>query len=320
MQAGYPAMLKELQELAKQPYWVTTLILGVALIVFPCLTIDKEYRWATHPPSTFWPVAVGIILLLLSMMSFGFTMVSTRNTAGWDVGAGLDLTRVKEVDGVLSTTVGRCEIRVVEGRIEDYTPEAGTVIILPCNEYFDDRCVSDTGSALGAYVNRVFEGQAAAFISLVKSEIRKRLGPGTEQQKTNDERAESFGAGRCLLLLKPLDRSVPIALVSTTTQRAGQGLAGRISFLFEGMQELVTHLADARLTEVAMPILGAGHGQIDPSLAFVGLLLAVAEAARYGQGGQRLKRVTIVVFRRGIDSLAVVDRVVVRRALALVGT
>ena len=47
-----------------------------------------------------------------------------------------------------------------------------------------------------------------------------------------------------------------------------------------------------------MPILGAGHGRIDPPLAFVGLLLAVAEAARYGQGGQRLRKVTIIVFKR----------------------
>ena len=69
-----------------------------------------------------------------------------------------------------------------------------------------------------------------------------------------------------------------------------------------------------------MPILGAGHGGIDPPLAFVGLLLAVAEAARYGQGGQRLRRVTIVVFKRDADSPAVVDRVVIRRALALIGS
>ena len=86
------------------------------------------------------------------------------------------------------------------------------------------------------------------------------------------------------------------------------------------MRELVAHLADARLDDIAMPILGAGHGRIDRPLALVGLLLAVAEAARYGQGGQRLKRVTIVVFKRDADSPAEVDKVVVRRALALIGS
>jgi len=263
---------------------------------------------------------VGIGLLLLSSGGFGFTLLSKHGVNADHIGTGVDLTRVKESNGVLWTTVSGCEIRVVYGRIEDYAREPGTAIVLPCNEYFDDRCAGDTKSALGAYVNRVFEGQAAAFVSLIQDECHKKLGAGAEQQKTDEERAKSFGVGRCVLLLNPLGRSVPVALVSTTTQRASQGLAGQISYLFAGMRELVTRLADARLNEVAMPILGAGHGRIDPPLAFVGLLLAVAEAARYGQGGQRLKRVTIVVFKRDQDSRAEVDQVVVRRALALIGS
>jgi hypothetical protein len=79
-------------------------------------------------------------------------------------------------------------------------------------------------------------------------------------------------------------------------------------------------LADARLNEITMPILGAGHGGINPPLALVGLLLAVAEASRYGDGRQCMKKVTIVVFKRDANSLPQVDPVVVRRALALVGS
>lgn len=86
------------------------------------------------------------------------------------------------------------------------------------------------------------------------------------------------------------------------------------------MRALVACLADARLDEVAMPILGAGHGRIDRPLALVGLLLAVAEAARYRQGGQRLRRVSIIVFKKDANSPAKVDQVVVRRALALIGS
>jgi hypothetical protein len=313
-------MMDLLKELVKQPYWVIALILGAAMVTFPTVTIDKDYHWATHHPSTFIPVWIGIGLLLLSSIGFWFTLLSKPSKNAGEIGAGLDLTRVKESNGVLWTTVGGCEIRVINGRIEDQAVKAGIAIVLPCNEYFDDRCAGDTRSALGAYVNRVFDGQVAEFISMTNSECRKKLGIGVEQQKTDDERAESYGAGRCVLLTKPLGSSVPVAVVSTTTQRAGQGLASRISYLFDGMHELVTRLADARLNEVIMPVLGAGHGGIDPPLAFVGLVLAVAEAARYGQGGQRLKRVTIVVFKANADSSPEVDNVVVRRALALVGT
>jgi hypothetical protein len=69
-----------------------------------------------------------------------------------------------------------------------------------------------------------------------------------------------------------------------------------------------------------MPILAAGHGGIDTSLAFFGLLIALAEAARYGQGGQRLKRATIVVFKSDAGTPAEVDEVVVRRVLAHIGS
>ena len=315
-------MVTGLKTLIKQPYWILALILGVALIAFPSVTIDRNYYWTTHQPSSLWPVGTGIALLLASLVSFAYTLVSKDRRNAEDIG-GLDLTRVRESGGVLWTLVSGCEIRVVSGRVEDYARDATVAIVLPCNEYFDDRCAGDTSSALGAYVNRVFEGQAEAFVTLMKAECAKKLGPGREQQKTHDERAVSFGAGRCVLLLQPLGRAGTVALVSTTTQRAGEGLAARISYLFDGMRELRTRLADTRIREVAMPLLGAGHGRINPPLAFVGLLLAVAEAAyaRYGQGeGQHLKRVTIIVFRRDADSAPEVAPVVVRRALALIAS
>ena len=196
-------MTEVLKELVKQPYWVLTLVLGVVAVTFPCVTIDKDYRWISHPPSTLYPVIIGIGLLVTSVAGFGWTLWSKRPTNADPVG-GLDLTRVKESNGVLSTTVGGCEIRVVEGRLEDHTGDAEVTVALPCNEYFDDRCVEDKGSALGAYVNRVFEGQGTAFVSLMKDECRKKFGVGEEQQKTDDERATSFGPGRCVLLVKPL--------------------------------------------------------------------------------------------------------------------
>jgi hypothetical protein len=310
-------MFKTFNALMKQPYWVIAPILGVLLVAGPSITIDKSHLWDTHPPTTYVPVVIGTCLLMLSAVAFGYSIFSKPIV---DIGRGVDLARVKESKNALSTKVGGCEVRIVSGRIEDYAGAAGMAVVLPCNEYFDDRCVDDTRSALGSYVNRAFDGQASAFSSLMKSECKKRFGAGIEQQKTADERAESFGTGRCLLLVKPLNHSVPIALVATTTQRAGHGLASRISYLFDGMSNLLASLANERINEIVMPLLGAGHGGLDPPLALFGLLGALAEAALYGQGAQRLKKVTIVLFKRDPKSPAQVDPVVVRRALALIGS
>jgi hypothetical protein len=237
-----------------------------------------------------------------------------------DVGAGVDLSRVKESRGALWTVVAGCEIRVVNGRLEEYSNDPRTAVILPCNEYFDDKCVDDTKSALGAYVNLIFQDQVPQFVTLMIDECRKKFGPGSKEQKTDDEIAVSYGVARCLLLTQPLGRNVTVALLSTTTQRAGQGLHSRISYLFEGMRDLLSRLGSTRINEIVMPVLGAGHGGVDPPLAFVGLLLALAEAARYAQGSQRLRKATIVVYKRDTRSKPQVDPLVIRRALALIGS
>jgi hypothetical protein len=311
-------MMEALKALFKQPYWIIALVVGAPLVALPCVTIDKDYHWETHPPTTLIPVVFGAALLASSILIFCFTLWTSHSKE--NAGTGLDLTRVKEQNGEMWTVVNGSEIRVLTGRLEDYVPDEKTLIVLPSNEYFDDECADDSSSSLGAYIHRKFEGQAKAFQSLVTEERKKQFAPGHICQKTPEVRAESFGVGRCLMLLNPLGRSASVALVSTTTQRDGEGLSSRISYMFEGMRALAEKMANARLNRVAMPLLSAGHGRVDPALALVGLLLAIAEVACYGQGSQRLRGVTIIVFRRDANTPAEVDPVVVRRALALIGS
>jgi len=214
-------MWQALREALKQPYRVIALLLGVILVAGPSITIDKNYAWNTHEPTTFWPVLVGVALVVLSAVAFFYETLRPQYE---NIGAGVDLSRVKQSKGAFWTVVAGCEIRVVYGCLEDYTKDPHTAVVLPCNEYFDDKCVDDTKSALGAYVNYTFQGQVPQFVSLMTDECRKRLGPGSQKQKTEDETAISYGAARCLVLTRPLGRNVTVAMLSTTTQRAGQGL------------------------------------------------------------------------------------------------
>src|SRR5579862_8797564 len=184
--------MEVLKALFKQPYWVVALVLGVALISLTCVTMDKENHWSTHSPGTLWLAVVGVALVILSSVAFAVTLLEQRESRANELG-GLDAKRVQKRDGVFFTHIDGCEIRVVNGRIEEYQRSVGAAIVLPCNEYFDDQCVDDTRSTLGAYANRLFEGRSAELASLIRAESRKKLGKGVEQQKTDDERAESFG-------------------------------------------------------------------------------------------------------------------------------
>lgn len=65
-------MMDALKALFKQPYWIIALILGAPLVALPCVTIDKDYHWATHPPTTLIPVVFGASLLACSILAFGF--------------------------------------------------------------------------------------------------------------------------------------------------------------------------------------------------------------------------------------------------------
>jgi hypothetical protein len=233
---------------------------------------------------------------------------------------GVDLGAVRESWGAIRTTVGDCEINVVNGRIEEFSQTQHCAIALPSNEYFDDKCVDDLRSALGAYVQRVFPGRISEFKALVSNESKKQFDSRTLQEKEKGVYADSFGTGKCLLLSAPLGNQTPLALLSTTTQRANKGLFAQVSFIFNCVNELFERLADARIFEVAMPILGAGHGGIGAPLALVGLLLAIADAARHGQSVRPPRKATIVVFKRDAESTAEVDHIIVRRTLALIAS
>jgi hypothetical protein len=100
------------------------------------------------------------------------------------------------------------------------------VVALPRSEYFDDQCTDDARSALGTYVARHFSGQATAFSALIQSQCRSKFGCGVPEQKTCDEAAESFGAGRAILLVKPFGIDPPMAFVGLVLAQAEAARCG----------------------------------------------------------------------------------------------
>src|SRR5579863_1693534 len=104
--------MKALELLLKQPFSVIATILGVALVALPFVQIDKDNHLNTHARTSVVPIFVGIALLVLASLSFGLAWWTKHKAR--ETGAGLDLTRVKEKEGELWTTVGGCEIRVVQ--------------------------------------------------------------------------------------------------------------------------------------------------------------------------------------------------------------
>jgi hypothetical protein len=108
-----------------------------------------------------------------------------REHSAESVFLGLDPKLVVERDGKLSATINGCEIAAAAGRIEDFPATVRTVVVLPCNEYFDDQCAYDTRSALGAYVNKVFPGKTDALFRSLKASAQRIWEQGPNVRSEN---------------------------------------------------------------------------------------------------------------------------------------
>jgi Domain of unknown function (DUF6430) len=171
------------------------------------------------------------------------------------------------------------------------------LVVLPANEYFNDKCITDTRSALGAYVNSKFPGRAHKLEAEISSALRGRsystvIIDGLPQR--------AYGLGTVAYLDRALGENAHLLIAAATTERPGEGLKGDLAAIVQIVQESCSTARDRRLATVSMPLIGAGHGAIKPSRSLLLLLVSWAEVL-YAHAGQRLA-VNVVVFRQDASS------------------
>ena len=223
-----------------------------------------------------------------------------------------DTRRVQSIPNGYCVNLGRMRIKVILGRIEklDCSDEA-CMVALPANEFFDDDCIHDSRSALGAFVQHHFKGKVADIQALVRAVLAND--PTEEVSKKPGEVANSYGVGKCVFLDRPLSSRLRIAMVSVTTQRADVGLRADAAYLFEAAASLQRVMANHRLTRLYIPILGSGHGGMKGEVSLVCMLIAFGELLR--KSAHNLQEITIVVFRSSATAAPSVSEVTIKRAL-----
>jgi O-acetyl-ADP-ribose deacetylase (regulator of RNase III) len=202
------------------------------------------------------------------------------------------LAKVRAHDCGSSFDLRGTQIEVSRGLIQDAASDDETGIVLPANEFFDDDCVNDPNSALGAFVQHFFEGQVPAFQQLVAHALAGR--PTTRVQKRSGVTAESYGVGECVVLDRPLGKPLRMLLVAVTTDRHPQGLQSDMHCVVDGVRKVLVEAHQHRIWRLAMPLMGAGHGGLTPELSLSTMLLALADAIHVGVRGPA--SVTILVY------------------------
>ena len=210
--------------------------------------------------------------------------------------------------------LGRAELKVRFGRIENSdATEAGSVVALPANEYFDDACIDDPHSALGAYIQHAFPGDSARIQRLVFERLRSMKSDRVERE--HGAFVDSYGVGRYVFLDGPLGSRRRVLLVSVTTKRAGVGLHAEPHFLFAAMRAIAEGMSEHRLTDVHLPLMGSGHGGLPNEIALLYTVMAIREALEE-PAGKHLRAIDLVVFRKSPESEPSLPRETVKRILS----
>ena len=214
-----------------------------------------------------------------------------------DYGATRDYADSSEWPGTISVQLARTSVCVEVGRIQDcQSTDTRAVIALPANEYFDDECISDTNSSLGAFVQHHFKNRVADFVRQVNAELIDV--PSQRVPRAERRIDDSYGIGETILLSK-LQPDYRLILVSATTERTGVGLRAEPHFLYAALESVIEKMNEHRLNYLVMPVFGSGHGGMPLPVATLFNLLAVRSILAEGLG-RNIREIRIVVFEGNI--------------------
>lgn len=275
------------------------------ICIFVATPRSLESRWCLAELGAFWGAGKKVIIFIADPKIIESELPPQFRGNLWTSNAkqlinaiheSVNLGPVQKTSNGYCTKFGAMTINVNFGRIEE--PEYGDdcLVVLPANEYFDDDCINDPESALGAFMQHRFKENISDIQALVKQILANE--PSEVMEKEPGNFVPSYGVGKCVLLDSPLSSNLRIAMVSVTTQRSNVGLRGDVAYLFKAAESLQKVIANhPRLKQLFIPILGSGHGGQRGEISLVCMLIAFAELHR--KSGNNLKKeINIIVFRR----------------------
>lgn len=288
--------------------------------VFLATARSLESKWCLAELGAFWGAGKRVIVYLADPALDESDLPPQFRGNLWTADAAelvngvreSDTGRVRRMANGYSVSLGRMTIKVRLGRIEDCDGSDNTSLIaLPANEFFDDDCIDDSRSALGAFMQHHFKDKIPEIQALVLAALANE--PTEEVTKKPGQTAPSYGVGKCVFLDHPLSTRLRIAMVSVTTQRADVGLRADAAYVFAAASSLLRVMANHRLTRLHLPVLGSGHGGLKAEVSLLCMLIAFGELQR--TSALNLKEVTIVVFRSHENAEPSISEVTIKRAL-----
>jgi len=270
------------------------LVLGALLLVLSFAPIsyhNQQWSFRLEPYPVSWILFVAAILLLAPVIVSLWRRRQVPQAVVQEIANGH---RIELLSGHT--------IDIVTGGIQDARPDAAHgAVVLPANTKFDDECIRDGQSSLGAFFQAHFPNGI--------DDIQKMIQEEASRTGAFLEHSGDYAPGTTVFLDKPLGSGHRI-LVTAVTRIAPDGrISADTLSLMASIKEVLQVAAANRLTELRMPVLGTGHGGLDFSTALPLMLFQMAHCMTH-EGAHQVRRVTVVVYDPGSAKTEEIGRTV----------
>jgi hypothetical protein len=280
--------------------WVLLFLIGTLFILL------AYYRFSgkvTNPAITAGQLEVPLLLLGIVLLVGASVSYLVEKDVSWLPSRDRVMMRP---DGV-AASYGNATLYVRFGKLEDKAAACSDrcAVVLPINNYFEERCFDDCRIALGSYLATNFSPSDVGSIrAAVDSELVRQY-PGV---------ARPFPIGTAVHVKYDGHHMI---MPAASTKQTPQGVKSEISFLYSAMHGIIERIVEEEIEILYLPLMGAGKGGIPDQVALLSLLISICESVNRASG-HHLREAHIVIFEGPRQKVFPADaRRIMRMCLAL---
>jgi len=253
---------------------ILLLLSGIFLLISFLDMSVKDGKWSggVNACPHCWPFLIGVVFLVL----FGICY--------WRSNRAVKIDAIGK--GVVAKIGKEHTIRIVTGSIQDINAEPHAVIVLPSNTTFDDMCINDGRSSLGAFFKKRFPtGIDAAKIQII-DEVGKTCGYAVTHERPAP-------IGTIAHLRNPLGSSYVLFITAVTCFTQGVITSDAVA-ITTALKNIFKTAACERYSKIFMPVIGTGHGGVNFNAALFLILAAFIQECADGNA-HLVKELTVVI-------------------------
>jgi len=267
--------IKSISDFLQQSVEKILLFIGCIFLLSSFLDASvKDGKWSgcVNACPHCWPFTIGVVFIIL----FGICY--------WRANRAVKIDAIGK--GVVAKIGQEHVIRLVTGGIQSIQEEAHAAIVLPANTTFDDTCINDERSALGAFFKRKFPTGVDAVRELIIGEVNRTCGFGVSQE-------HPAPIGTIAHLKNPLGSSYVLFITAVTNVAQGIISSDAVA-VSTALKKIFEKAACERCSKIYMPVIGTGHGGVNFNAALF-LILAIFIQECANGDAHLVKELTIVV-------------------------